>query len=214
MGNIEQINNGSASPSTMSGSTVLSGSPSKDSEPNGSPQDDIASVEKSGKLTRRRQVVKSFEARFNRQRSFVERIADFLSVIFGSFTFAMCNIVFFGVWVFWNKGLIPGLVPFDPFPFGLLTTIVSLEAIFLAIFVLINQNRSANIDRLRSEVDLQVNLTTEQEVTKVLSLLKIFFERNGISLENDPELQGMLRQIDTLEIERKLEKDLNGKPRV
>lgn len=164
--------------------------------------------ERPSKISRKRQVVKSFEAKMSQQRTFAERLADVLTCLFGDLRFATLNLIWFVVWIVWNIGWIPGLEPFDPFPFGLLTMIVSLEAIFLSIFVLISQNRSAKIDKLRSEVDLQINLTSEQEITKALSMLKLLLERNGVDLSNDGDLPRMLKQIDAWEIERKLERDM------
>ncbi len=164
--------------------------------------------ERPGKISRKRQAVKSFEAKLSQQRTMAERIADALNYIFGDLRFAIFNFIWFFVWVVWNMGWVPGLEPFDPFPFGLLTMIVSLEAIFLSVFVLISQNRSAKIDKLRSEVDLQINLTSEQEITKALSMLKVLSERQGIDLSKDEDLSKMLKQIDAWELERKLQKDI------
>lgn len=164
--------------------------------------------ERPSKISRKRQVVKSFEAKMSQQRTFAERIADHVTYIFGDLRFAVLNLAWFLIWIVWNMGWIPGLAPFDPFPFGLLTMIVSLEAIFLSIFVLISQNRSAKTDKLRSEVDLQINLTSEQEITKVLSLLKMLLEKNGFDLSRDEELPRMMKPIDTWELERKLAKDM------
>lgn len=169
--------------------------------------------ERPSKISRKRQVVKSFEAKMSQQRTFAERLADTINYIFGDLRFAFLNFAWFLAWMIWNMDWIPGLKPFDPFPFGLLTMIVSLEAIFLSIFVLISQNRSAKIDKLRSEVDLQINLTAEQEITKVLSMLKILSEKNGVDLSRDEDLPRMLKQIDTWEIERKLVKDMEDSKR-
>ena len=165
-------------------------------------------LERPSKISRKRHIVKSFAAKLNQQRTREEKIADFFTKFFGSLLFAIFHLVWFIVWIIWNLGWL-GLPQFDPFPFGLLTMIVSLEAIFLAILVLVSQNREAKIDRLRAEVDLQINLTAEQEITKILSLLKILLERGGIDIKDDPELERMLRQIDAWEIEKKLEKDLS-----
>lgn len=164
--------------------------------------------ERPSKISRKRQVVKSFEAKMIQQRTLTEQLADAITYIFGDLRFAILNFAWFAGWIIWNMDWVPGLVPFDPFPFGLLTMIVSLEAIFLSIFVLISQNRSAKIDKLRSEVDLQINLTSEQEITKILSMLKALSEKNGIDFSRDEDLPRMLKQIDTWEIERKLVKDM------
>ncbi len=166
------------------------------------------SLERPGKIFRKRHIVRSFAAKLNQQRTKEEKIADFFTKFFGSLYFAAFHIIWFIIWIVWNIGWL-NLKPFDPFPFGLLTMIVSLEAIFLSIFVLVSQNREAKIDRLRNEVDLQINLTAEQEITKILSLLKILLERNGVDVKDDPELERMLKQIDAWEIEKKLEKDLS-----
>lgn len=169
--------------------------------------------ERPSKISRKRHVVKSFEAKLIQQRTPSEILADIITHIFGDLRFATLNFAWFFIWILWNIGWIPGLTPFDPFPFGLLTMIVSLEAIFLSIFVLISQNRSAKIDKLRSEVDLQINLTSEQEITKVLSLLKMMMEKDGFDLSRDEDLPRMLKQIDTWEIERKLAKDMEESKR-
>jgi len=161
-----------------------------------------------GKISRKRQVVKSFEAKLSQQRTSAERIADSLNYFFGDLRFAVMNLLWFFIWIVWNMGWVPGLVPFDPFPFGLLTMIVSLEAIFLSIFVLISQNRSSKVDKLRSEVDLQINLTSEQEITKALSMLKILLEKNGTDMSKDDDLPKMLKPIDAWELERKLARDM------
>ena len=151
---------------------------------------------------RRHQFYKSFEARALRSRSFLTRFADDLTAIFGSTTFLILNSFFFFVWVVINLNLTV-IKPFDPFPFGLLTMVVSLEAIFLSIFVLVSQNRSSYIDSLREELHLQVNLIAEEEITKVLKVLSEIREKVGI-VEKDQELDQMLKRIDTNYIEKSL----------
>ena len=133
----------------------------------------------------------------------VERIADLLTRIASSTPFLVGHVVWFAGWIGWNTGMF-GLRPFDPFPFGLLTLVVSLEAIFLAIFVLLAQGREASIAELREEVTLQVNLRTEAEVTKVLQLLAGLYTRQGHRLGDDAELKQMLQPLDPSDIEREL----------
>ncbi len=95
-----------------------------------------------------------------------QRVADWLAWFSGSMAFLLLHAVWFGTWVALNTGLVnvPGLSGFDPFPFGLLTMIVSLEAIFLSTFVLISQNRQVEKDKVRNDIEYEVNLTAEQEV--------------------------------------------------
>jgi CRP/FNR family cyclic AMP-dependent transcriptional regulator len=92
-----------------------------------------------------------------------ERVADFIAWFSGSMQFFVMNFVWFAVWIGVNT-LHLGVAHFDPYPFGLLTMIVSLEAIFLSIFVLISQNRQAAKDRVRSDIEYEINVKAELEV--------------------------------------------------
>jgi CRP/FNR family transcriptional regulator, cyclic AMP receptor protein len=91
------------------------------------------------------------------------RMADWIAWFSGSMPFLALNIVWFTSWIIINTFDI-GIRQFDPYPFGLLTMIVSLEAIFLSIFVLISQNRQAEKDRVRSNIDYEVNVKAEMEI--------------------------------------------------
>lgn len=150
---------------------------------------------------RRRQFFKSFEAKSLRSRSLLTQISDDLTEICGSTAFLIFHIILFVSWITLNTGLIPGAVPFDPFPFGLLTMVVSLEAIFLSIFILVSQNRSSLVNTLREEVHLRVNLIAEEEITKVLEVLADIRKEVGIK-KRDEELEEMLQRTDTGYIER------------
>lgn len=152
---------------------------------------------------RRRQLFKSFEAKSLRSRSFLTQIADDLTNIFGSTSFLFLNAIVFFFWIILNLGWVETIEPWDPFPFGLLTMFVSLEAIFLAIFVLVAQNRSAAVSAIREEVHLRVNLIAEEEITKVLEVLAEIRKEVGIK-KDDPELEMMLQRIDTNYIERSI----------
>ena len=115
----------------------------------------------------------------------------------------MVHVVWFAIWILWNTGLL-GLRKFDPYPFGFLTMVVSLEAIFLSIFVLMAQGRESHIAELREEITLQVNLRMEEEVTKTLQLVAGLYTRLGHRIGDDPELRAMLQPLDAEEIERDL----------
>jgi uncharacterized membrane protein len=157
---------------------------------------------------RRRQFFKSFEAKSLKSRSFLTQVADDLTEAFGSTTFLFLNALFFIAWIILNAGIIPDLPAFDPFPYGLLTMAVSLEAIFLSIFVLVSQNRSSYISSIREEVHLRVNLIAEEEITKVLEVLAEIRQELGIK-KRDEELEEMLRRIDTNYIERSILEQIN-----
>ena len=106
-----------------------------------------------------------------------------------------------------NTGNIPRITPFDPFPFGLLTMVVSLEAIFLSIFILVSQNRSSYISTIRDEVHMGVSLISEEEITKILSVLAEIRTEMGIK-KQDKELDKTLERIDTSYLERTITEQL------
>jgi CRP/FNR family cyclic AMP-dependent transcriptional regulator len=125
-----------------------------------------------GQMTRkadallRQRVSRNVNEEVEERLTVVQRVADWLAWFSGSIAFLVIHAVWFGLWIVLNTGLvqIPGLSGFDPFPFGLLTMIVSLEAIFLATFVLISQNRQVEKDKVRNDIEYNVNVTAELEV--------------------------------------------------
>lgn len=146
---------------------------------------------------------KAIKAQRAANRTWIEVIADWLNYVAASTTFLVLHVVWFLLWVLWNTGLVGG-EPFDPYPFGLLTMIVSLEAIFLSIFVLMAQKRESAIAELREEMSLQVSLRLEQEVTKTLQLVAGLYTRLGHKVGEDAELKEMLQPLDVDAIEREL----------
>jgi uncharacterized membrane protein len=157
-----------------------------------------------------RRAVRSLKARLAAKRSGLETTADRLTRVASSGYFLAAHVLWFGAWILWNTGQIGRLEPFDPFPFGLLTMIVSLEAIFLSIFVLMAQRRESSIAELREEVMLQVLLRSEEEVTKTLQLVVGLYQRLGHKLAEDPELSEMMKPLDADEIERQLTSQIDG----
>ncbi|MEK7526162.1 MAG: DUF1003 domain-containing protein [Patescibacteria group bacterium] len=153
-------------------------------------------------------VIKSFEAKALKKRNIAVKIADHLTSFFGSMEFFVVNLLIFVAWIAINTGQIHGIAPFDPYPFILLVTFVSLEAIVLSTIVLMSQSRSGLISSLREEIHLQVNLISEREITKVLQILTKVAEKQGINLQEDAELAEMLKNIDESYIERKLEAEI------
>lgn len=109
--------------------------------------------------------------------------------------FFYAHVAWFGLWILINCGLIPGLPAFDPFPFGLLTMIVSLEAIFLSTFVLISQNRQAHLADLREGLDLQIDLLAEHEVTRMLRLVDGIAQKLGVEGATDPEIEQLCEPV-------------------
>lgn len=170
--------------------------------------DDLASprqsrVERRSRVIGTKRAFRSLKAHHGANRTAIEKFANRLTTIASSTPFLLVHIVWFLFWITWNTGLL-GWDRFDPFPFGLLTMIVSLEAIFLSIFVLMAQNRESAIAELREEVTLQVNLRMEEEVTKTLQLVSGLYRRMGYELADDPELREMLQPLDAVAIEKEL----------
>jgi uncharacterized membrane protein len=123
--------------------------------------------------------------------SLSDRIANWISALAGSMLFAWFHVAWFAAWILLNT--ITAGTRFDAYPFGLLTMIVSLEAIFLSTFVLISQNRQSLLAERRSQVDLQVNLISELEVTKVMALVSEIHQHLGLSDGPDIDVRRMQR---------------------
>jgi uncharacterized membrane protein len=145
-------------------------------------------------------------------RSVQDRAADAITDFAGSMTFVYVHAVWFGVWVLLNVGLLhlPYVSNFDPFPFGLLTMIVSLEAIFLSTFIMVSQNRQARISEKRAELDLQVNLLSEQKATKVLEMLdqiatQLDATSKHFNFTHDPEVDALKVSPEPQEVLRVME---------
>jgi uncharacterized membrane protein len=146
---------------------------------------------------------RAIKAQHASNRSAMEVLADRMIGFASSTPFLVTHAILFVVWIYWNLPF-SGLTKFDPYPYSMLTTIVSLEAIFLAIFVLMTQSRESRIGELREELTLQVNLRMEEEITKTLHLVAGLYARLGLVLADDPELKAMLEPLDP----KKMESDL------
>ena len=116
--------------------------------------------------------IKRWEEATRHARSRAEQMSDWIASTAASGPVMMAHAVGFTGWIVINVGLVPQVRPFDPFPFPFLTMTVSLEAIFLALFVLASQNRLARQADRRSHLDLQIDLLAEREMTAVLRLLR------------------------------------------
>lgn len=123
------------------------------------------------------------------QRTFADRVAEAVAQFGGSIRFVWVHAGIFAVWIAWN--VIPGAPHFDPYPFTFLTLCVSLEAIFLSSFILISQNYEMRIAERRNQLDLQINLLSEQENTKMLQLLEAIARHVGASHGADPEVRAL-----------------------
>ena len=104
----------------------------------------------------------------------------------------------------------PGIRPFDPFPYQFLTFVVSLEAIFLSLFILMSQNRANKQADARSHLDLQINLLAEQEATKMLEMLQSLCEYHKLAVARDPEVDLLKSPTKPAELLTELQEHLPG----
>jgi uncharacterized membrane protein len=141
--------------------------------------------------------IKRWEQDALHSRSKAERLSDWITGLAGSGPVQLAHVAWFAAWISTNTRAIPGIQPFDPFPFPLLTTIVSLEAIFLALFVLASQNRLSHQSDKRAHLDLQVNLLAEREMTAVLQLLQDIANHLAVKVTLTPDqLRDLTKKTD------------------
>jgi uncharacterized membrane protein len=127
------------------------------------------------------------------RRTWQERLADAVTTFAGSLSFVFLHLALFGGWVLWNVGWL-GLKPFDP-SFVVLAMFASVEAIFLSTFVLISQNRmSAQADK-RAELNLQVSLLSEHEITRLVTLVAEMAKKLGVQEGHDPEITELAQDV-------------------
>ena len=122
------------------------------------------------------------------------RVADAITHFTGSMRFVYLHLALFGLWVIFNLGLLPSVPQFDP-SFVILAMVASVEAIFLSTFILISQNRMAAAADKRADLDLQINLLSEHEVTKLIALVSSIADRMGVKTEVDPEVDELKQDV-------------------
>jgi uncharacterized membrane protein len=123
------------------------------------------------------QAVVALERQTRRERTALERVTDSVSAAVSSTAFIVVHLAWFSVWIAFN---LFSSRRFDPYPFNLLTLVVSLEAIILTAFVLMSQNRMTQVADRRAHLDLQVNLLAEQELTAILKVVCLVAEKTGV----------------------------------
>jgi uncharacterized membrane protein len=122
-----------------------------------------------------------------------ERVADTITRFTGSMAFVYIHLTLFGLWIAWNSGVL-GLAPFDE-SFVVLAMIASVEAIFLSTFVLISQNRMMKHADKRSDLNLQVSLLSEHEITRLITLVTAMAQQMKIEEAHDPEIEELSQDV-------------------
>ncbi|WP_214071430.1 DUF1003 domain-containing protein [Mucilaginibacter sp. dw_454] len=154
---------------------------------------------------RRRETNTELKSSLDFNKTTADRFTNAVASAFGSFTFLICCILFFVVWAVLNCHIVPNLKPFDPFPFQILEMLVSLFAIILSVSVLINQNRQGKIEKLQQQIEFEVNVRAEDEITKTLSMLHEIQHHLGIKDKGDKELEKMKESTDIHEIHKRID---------
>ncbi len=135
--------------------------------------------------------VADLERAFEQRRRLTDRIADAIGGFTGSIAFVVIHLLLIAAWFLINAGVVPHVKKFDPFPFILLSMVVSVEAVLLSTFVLMKQNRMQQKTDIRDHLNLQIDLLAEKEVTKALQMLRAIAEKVGVDEKNDVELEEM-----------------------
>lgn len=129
----------------------------------------------------------------DKRKTFEERIADGVTRFTGSMLFVYIHLALFGIWIIWNLGWI-GLKPFDA-SFVILAMFASVEAIFLSTFVLISQNRMNIQADKRADLDLQVSLLTEHEVTRLITIVTAMAKKMNLEEAYNPEIEELSKDV-------------------
>lgn len=141
------------------------------------------------------------------ERRFAEVAARLITKSLGSVWFLNTTLAVIALWIIANLNLIPGVHPFDPYPFDCLVMIATLSAMLLAIVVLINQNQQGRMADIRQRIDFEVNVRAEHEITKMLKMLDELHVMAGIE-KVDIELDKMKKKIDIAEIKEDIEQGI------
>jgi len=152
------------------------------------------------------EAIKAWEQSLLHQRSSAEHFSDWITSNAARGSVLIAHVVWFASWISVNNGWIPGIAPFDPFPFPFLTMTVSLEAIFLALVVLASQNRLGQQSDKRAHLDLQINLLAEREMTAALRLLSdIAAHLNVEGTVTPAQLRDLVKNTDVHAVAAKIE---------
>jgi uncharacterized membrane protein len=153
---------------------------------------------------------KSLESYTEFEEKWADALAKFLTRSFGTLRFLNLTLLFFLLWIIVNIGLVPWIKPFDLYPFNWLVTIVQLFSIVLSIIILISQNQETRINEVRQQMDFEINVRAEHEITKILQMLEEIHKELGIA-KVDKELEQMKETINISEIKEDVEQIIEEK---
>jgi uncharacterized membrane protein len=149
--------------------------------------------------------IAEMEKRNQDARSRIDRFSGAITNLAGSAAAIVIHTIWFTLWILINVHAVPGIGAFDPFPFSFLTMVVSLEAIFLTLFVLISQNRMSQESDRRARLDLEINILAERETTMILRMLNEISGHLKTDGGTRSEFEELLEETRIDELARKLD---------
>jgi uncharacterized membrane protein len=152
-------------------------------------------MQASSPTTRNIRAICDLEKQALLRRSISEVLGDIVAVRAGQMWFIVVHVIWFTAWMWLNSRYSPW-PPFDAFPYSLLTMVVSLESIFLSLFILMSQNRSSLQADQRNHLDLQINLLAEDENTKLLQMVRALCKDRGLEIGDDPEIAELAQRTE------------------
>jgi uncharacterized membrane protein len=160
-------------------------------------------------LRRNIRSLRRVRAEYERTRSLETRVADAITRFSGSMPCVYVHAVLVSLWILINARVMTVVPAFDPYPFVMLAMVASVEAIFLSTFVLVSQNRQAELAEKRAELDLQINLLAEHEITKLIALVDDIATALQVpraadsteALKQEVRPETVLREVDRIEEE-------------
>jgi uncharacterized membrane protein len=153
---------------------------------------------------------RSLESYTEFEEKWADALAKFLTRSFGTLRFLILTLIFISLWIIINLGLIPGINPFDLYPFVWLITLVQLFSIVLSITILISQNQETRINEVRQQMDFEINVRAEHEITKILQMIGEIHTELGIA-KLDKELEQMEEMTNISEIKENIEQVIEEK---
>ena len=141
-------------------------------------------------------------------RSMAERVAERVTSAAGSTPFVIFHIAWYGLWIAANLVKIHGIPSFDPFPFSFLTLVVSLEAIFLTLLVLMSQKRMMKDADKRTHLDLQLNMLAEQEATEILRMVRMIGQHLGVEEHEEKRIRELERPTNVDQLAETIDRNL------
>jgi uncharacterized membrane protein len=153
---------------------------------------------------------KSLESYTEFEEKWTDAFAKFLTKSFGTLRFLFLTLIFIILWIVVNLGLIPGISPFDMYPFVWLVSLAQLFSVVLSVTILISQNQEERINEVRQQMDFEINVRAEQEITKILHMIAEIHSELGIA-KVDKELEQMKEAISITEIKEDVEQGIEDK---